>query len=114
MAKWVVSKAAPLHPQDNYGSTCIPAGCSAFIQQPQSSVNSNNVFSTFSEMFKLYFRWVSITAKMVSIDQYDTHQGFPDGSVGKESACNAGDPGLIPGSGRSTGEGKATHSSLLA
>ena len=31
--------------------------------------------------------------------------GFPDSSVGKESACNAGDPGLIPGLGRSTGEG---------
>ena len=31
--------------------------------------------------------------------------GFPDNSVGKESACNAGDPSLIPGSGRSTGEG---------
>ena len=30
--------------------------------------------------------------------------GFPDSSVGKESACNAGDPGLIPGSGRFTGE----------
>ena len=30
---------------------------------------------------------------------------FPDSSVGKESACNAGDPGLIPGSGRSTEEG---------
>ena len=30
---------------------------------------------------------------------------FPDSSVGKESACNAGDPGLIPGSGRSPGEG---------
>ena len=28
-----------------------------------------------------------------------------DGSDGKESACNAGDPGLIPGSGRSPGEG---------
>ena len=28
-----------------------------------------------------------------------------DGSVGKESACNTGNPGLIPGSGRSTGEG---------
>ena len=27
-------------------------------------------------------------------------------SVGKESTCNAGDPGLIPGSGRSTGEEK--------
>ena len=32
--------------------------------------------------------------------------GFPDGSAGKESACNAGDPGLIPGLGRSPGEGK--------
>ena len=32
-------------------------------------------------------------------------KGFPDSSVGKESACNAGDPSLIPGSGRSLGEG---------
>ena len=31
--------------------------------------------------------------------------GFLDSSVGKESAWNAGDPGLIPGSGRSSGEG---------
>ena len=31
--------------------------------------------------------------------------GLPRGSVGKESAWNAGDPSLIPGSGRSTGEG---------
>jgi len=31
--------------------------------------------------------------------------GFPDSSVDKESACNAGDPGLIPGLGRSPGEG---------
>ena len=30
---------------------------------------------------------------------------FPGGSDGKASACNAGDPGLIPGSGRSPGEG---------
>ena len=30
--------------------------------------------------------------------------GFPGGSAGKESACSAGDPGLIPESGRSPGE----------
>ena len=30
---------------------------------------------------------------------------FPDSSVGKESACSVGDPGLIPGLGRSNGEG---------
>ena len=29
----------------------------------------------------------------------------PDSSVGKESMCNGGDPGLISGSGRSAGEG---------
>ena len=31
--------------------------------------------------------------------------GFPDGSDGKESTCNAGALGLIPGLGRSIGEG---------
>ena len=31
--------------------------------------------------------------------------GFPGSPAGKESACNAGDPGSIPGSGRSPGEG---------
>ena len=36
--------------------------------------------------------------------------GFPCGSAGKESACKVRDLGLIPGLGRSPGEGKATGS----
>ena len=32
-------------------------------------------------------------------------RGFPHSSVGKESACDAGDPGLIPGLGRFPGKG---------
>ena len=32
------------------------------------------------------------------------YMGFPGDSVGKESTCNAGDPGLIPGWGRPPGE----------
>ena len=32
--------------------------------------------------------------------------GFPHSSIGKESSCNAGDPGSIPGSGRYLGEGR--------
>ena len=40
--------------------------------------------------------------------------GFPYSSAGKEFACNTGDLGLIPGLGRSPGEGKATHSSIRA
>ena len=40
--------------------------------------------------------------------------GFPGDSDGKESACKEGDPGSIPGSGRSPGKGMATHFSILA
>ena len=39
---------------------------------------------------------------------------FPGGSAGKESTCNAGDPDLIPGSGRSLEKELAIHSSIIA
>ena len=39
--------------------------------------------------------------------------GFPDGSDGKESICNAGHVGVIPGSGRSPEKGMATHSCVF-
>ena len=41
----------------------------------------------------------------VSVKRNNTILGFPVNSDGKESTCNAGDPGSIPRSGRSTGEG---------
>ena len=40
--------------------------------------------------------------------------GFPGGSDGKESACDAGNPGSIPGSRRSPGEGNDNPPSTLA
>ena len=40
--------------------------------------------------------------------------GFPCGSAGKESACNAEHLGSVPGLGRTRKKGKATHSSILA
>jgi len=40
--------------------------------------------------------------------------GFPGGSESKESACNAGNLGLIPGSERKPREGHSTHSSIPA
>ena len=40
--------------------------------------------------------------------------GLPWWFNGKESACNAGDLGLMPGLGRSLEKGMATHSSILA
>ena len=50
--------------------------------------------------------WSDLAAAAAAID-------FPGGSDGKASAYNAGDPGSIPGSGRSLGVGNATHSSIL-
>ena len=40
-------------------------------------------------------------------------RGFPSGSEGKESACNAGDQGSIPGSERSPGEGNGKPTPVL-
>ena len=55
------------------------------------------------------FKWGDLQkgTYMVQIFLYFTKKkiGFPGGSEGKESACNAGDPGSIPGLGRSPGEG---------
>ena len=41
-----------------------------------------------------------LSGKLFKVDQ-PIVMGFPGGLDGKESACNLGDPGLIPGSGRS-------------
>ena len=54
-------------------------------------------------------RWptqeIVLTALTTSIGGLGSQRGFPSGSEGKASACNVGDPGSIPGSGISPGEG---------
>ena len=54
-------------------------------------------------------RLLRILKELICVKCFRLHvtlsMGFPDSSVGKESACNAGNPGLIPGLGRSPGEG---------
>ena len=72
------------------------------------------------------FRVVSVKVKRIGFEMYlhsrisgiwwwlDCGRGFPAGSDGKESACNAGDAGLIPGLERPLKEGITTHSSILA
>ena len=56
--------------------------------------------------FKYHFRPVIQEVDLVSaITSMFQTEGFPGSSVGKEPICNAGDPGSIPGSGRSPGDG---------
>ena len=49
--------------------------------------------------------WAAAAYCILVSPSYFAFWGFPGGSDGKESACNAGDPGLNPGSGISPGEG---------
>ena len=74
--------------------------------------------------YPVQYSWASLVAQMVKnlpavLGSWRTghfklmEECFPGGSDGKESACNAGDPGSIPDLERSPGEGNGTHSSIL-
>ena len=52
-----------------------------------------------------YFGKMKASRGRGAIPDIMENMGFPDSSVGKESTCKAGDPGLISGLGRSAGEG---------
>ena len=70
--------------------------------------------STPEPFFGNCFQWRSAALPKIKLQfreqfclnwSHHSYWGFPGSSVGKESTYNAGDPGLIPGSGRSSGEG---------
>ena len=63
----------------------------------------NLVFWYISSIFLGEF--VQVLLSLYKFELFPICMGFPYSSVGKKSACNAGDPGSIPGSGRSLGEG---------
>ena len=80
---------------------------------------SNTADMQLLSCFWDFLRWSSVLRICLAIQRIRVQSligelrshmmGFPHGSNDKESACNAGDPGLIPGSGL----GMATHSSTL-
>ena len=57
---------------------------------------------------------VTLFKNILNICRRSFEGGFPCSSVGKESACSAGDLDSIPGLGRSLEKEMATHSSILA
>ena len=72
-----------------------------------------NAFSVYSDKMKLFYFWLQVEESLIRTYIYiyihihihthtHTHihrcmEGFPGGSYGKDSTCNAGDPGLILG-----------------
>ena len=53
----------------------------------------------------LFQRYRYFTGIVLNLYKLEKNIDFPGSSAGKESACNVGDPSLIPGLGRSAGEG---------
>ena len=89
-----------------------------FNTSPSNVILKNKYLTTFPlpEKFQTGENIFSLR-NISSIDTLSVYinWGFPGGSDGKASACNVGDPGLIPGLGRSPGEGNGNppqHSCL--
>ena len=76
----------------------------------QEQLRTTCFLNSFSSKYSIWqgaTLWGDVSWAM-SLDNYlqkILQWGFPDSSVGKESACKAGDPSSIPMSGRSPGEG---------
>ena len=90
----------------NCSTPGLPVGFSWTRDQTRVSYTGRQIFTT--EPPRKLSLWCFITAALAnSLPPICLpHLGFPGGSAGKESPCNAGDLGSIPGLGRSPGEGK--------
>ena len=77
--------------------TPLPLSTAPGSEQFEKTTNGWHIEAADLILFQIEAGW--------SLGFYVLVRGFLGSSVGKESACSAGDPGLIPGSGRSPGEG---------
>ena len=90
--------------------------CLPFLSVPNASILIK-VILPFFRMMSMDFLLISLPPFSACWDISSSlllDWTFPAGLVGKASACNAGDPGSIPGSGRSLEKEMATYSSTLA
>ena len=79
-----------------------PPACTQFLLFQERTVGTSAVVQWLRIHLLMQSTWVWVLL------------GKPGGSDSKESACNAGDLGSIPGSGRSLEKGLSTYSSILA
>ena len=77
----------------------------AFISGPNNNFANNNLHLSFDDSEVQSPKYDSPLCTYRPLCFVFCILGFPDSSAGRESACNAGDPGLIPGSGSTPGQG---------
>ena len=80
-----------------------PGTCSAVLSSPILPPCLHPAFCNHLSPF-INFYWSIIALQCCVSSSYTAKWGFPHSSVHKESVYSAGDPGSIPGSGRSPGE----------
>ena len=74
-------------------------------QAPRSAQRTSGEEAVLEDVHDYYALCCKVVSAQTNIFTDIALFGFPGGSDGKASACNVGDPGSIPGSGRSPGEG---------
>ena len=90
----VNSAALPLLETDPHLAGCV------------SQLPGRNTRAWFSRHVRIGEKGLTRVVLLFPVYLNGRNLTLPDSSAGKGSACNAGDPGLIPGSERSPGEGK--------
>ena len=89
-----------------------------FNSQSSSYLNCHQYLSQLIILLRIFFIWL-LGHRTLGSSHFPncslSHSSlvFSGGSDSKESACNAGDLGLIPRLGKSPGKGMASHSSIL-
>ena len=91
------------------GSNCCFLNCIQISQEAGQVVWYSHLLKNFPQFVMIHtvkgFGIINKAEVDVMFFYLFTHQGFPDGSDSKESPCNGGDLGSIPGLGRSPGGG---------
>ena len=102
--KWIaiVFSRGSSQPRDQTHVSCVPCIGRVILYHWAAWEAHYLVLGTVNTLF-----YIINTIKLWSFAYFtgEGNPGFPESSFGKESACNAGDTGLIPRLGRSTGEG---------
>ena len=70
-----------------------------------SDISLHTIGSKFIHLLTLFYNVYFLFKRKLILCKPQSSHGLPDSSVGKESTCNAGNPGSVPGWGRSPGEG---------
>ena len=92
---------------DNTGLSWWPTNISSYFFSFSSWRSSLCICSLmgFFRVWPKYLLYAPLSLIVKALHLFPCLRGFPGSSVGKESVCNAGDRHLIPGLGRSAGEG---------